>query len=407
MAGIADFLKVEMALTTAPFALTPTWTDITSQVRAGSRIERQLGHNGPGTASIVVDNRDGRWDPSSGYVSSPYAGNIVRDRLLRVTCSNNTFSSATGLFAGFLTDVRLHATEFDAFAVLEVSDALRLLEEYKLDDWTRTAELTGTRAGALLTQAGIPNGGSQADFRGTVDAGTVQMPARTYTGSALSALQDIARAEMALMYVDVDGLIQFYDRHELIHATARNTAQIQVDDDDYLPPLDLDIAGFSKTVAVSTTGDSGNAFTYTAGATTNFPETMRQELDLQVRFDADVESLAQSWQKMGETADTDSRPSGVRMWIAAAQGDNNATELSGFVDSDFELGNRIDVTYTPKGYASLATFQGTVKSISHEFGPASWHASVGLDPYETTWESAAANWYTVGATLSASDVLAL
>lgn len=68
-------LTVQIALASTPLATSPTWTDVSDYVRAGSvRIGRsnELADFQAGVLSVDLDNRDRRFDPT--YTSGPYYG---------------------------------------------------------------------------------------------------------------------------------------------------------------------------------------------------------------------------------------------------------------------------------------------------------------------------------------------
>ena len=69
----------------------PIWIDITSKVAAVNikrGKNRELERYNAGNASIVLHNEDRTFDPLNG--SSPYAGNIIPRRAVRVSTSGYT-----------------------------------------------------------------------------------------------------------------------------------------------------------------------------------------------------------------------------------------------------------------------------------------------------------------------------
>lgn len=110
--------KVEIGFGSAWDAASPTWTDVTSYVRA---VEVKRGRNGDldpfdiGTAYVQLDNRDGRFNPIN--TASPYYPNVIPRKQLRITgtyttptrtnlCTNPSFESNTtgwGTFSATIT----------------------------------------------------------------------------------------------------------------------------------------------------------------------------------------------------------------------------------------------------------------------------------------------------------------
>lgn len=93
-------IAVAIAFTTNP-ASTPSWTDVTTYV-AGFTYNRGRSHElenvQAGTASVMLDNRDRRFDPT--YASSPYSPNVRPMRRLRIQA---VWSAVTyDLFHGYI-----------------------------------------------------------------------------------------------------------------------------------------------------------------------------------------------------------------------------------------------------------------------------------------------------------------
>lgn len=92
---------VEIAFASAPNVANPVWTDVTPYVRS---IQTKRGRNDEldqyqaGTCSVVLDNRDRRFDPL--HSGSPYAPNVVPRKQLRVRA---TYGATTyPVFRGFI-----------------------------------------------------------------------------------------------------------------------------------------------------------------------------------------------------------------------------------------------------------------------------------------------------------------
>ena len=123
MTGVAS---VECAFTTAPFS-TPSWTDITEHVRSVS-IRRgrdfELARYSTGSASLTLDNRDRRFDPT--YASSPYYPYVIPGRRIRV---QGTQGSTYSLFDGFVESwPQEWQPPQEARAVLQAADGFKMLQ---------------------------------------------------------------------------------------------------------------------------------------------------------------------------------------------------------------------------------------------------------------------------------------
>jgi hypothetical protein len=95
-------LKVEIAFENDPYVSSPTWTDVTKYVRGEVTVKRgrnyELNKNDAGTASLTLENTDGRFDPLN--TSSPYAPYVLPYRQVRITA----FDGATtyNIFRGYV-----------------------------------------------------------------------------------------------------------------------------------------------------------------------------------------------------------------------------------------------------------------------------------------------------------------
>lgn len=135
---------VEIAFNDGPYAVSPTWTDVTEWVREMS-IDR--GRSGDwdtcdGTAIVVLNNRTRRFDPFN--TSSPYWDNTTnttkliprRQIRIRATYNATTYDVFRGYISGWppaWTDAGLDST-----VTLSCFDALQLLGQTSLPaDWSR------------------------------------------------------------------------------------------------------------------------------------------------------------------------------------------------------------------------------------------------------------------------------
>lgn len=130
---------VEVAFTDGPYVVSPTWTDVTSYVR-GMEISRGVPDDwtlqGDGSATVVLSNRDRRFDPFN--TTGPYYGNLLPRRQIRIraTSGGTTYDVFRGFIAGWppeWTDAGQDST-----VTLQCFDALQLLGSSSLPaDWSR------------------------------------------------------------------------------------------------------------------------------------------------------------------------------------------------------------------------------------------------------------------------------
>lgn len=77
--------RVSVAFADGPLVVAPTWTDVTAWFRSISTSRgrgSELDDYGPGTATIVLDNRDRRFDPA--HAAGPYYGSLLPRRQVKV-----------------------------------------------------------------------------------------------------------------------------------------------------------------------------------------------------------------------------------------------------------------------------------------------------------------------------------
>ena len=134
-------VRVRIAFYDGPYYANPGWTDVTSYVRSirtsrGRTDDWQ--HFSTGTASVELDNRDRRYDPT--YTAGPYYGylNPRAQILIDATVDGSTYYD---VFRGYVAGwpVRLSAAGYDSTVTLDCFDALGLLSTTELaPDWADT-----------------------------------------------------------------------------------------------------------------------------------------------------------------------------------------------------------------------------------------------------------------------------
>lgn len=139
---------VEIAFTSGPYVQSPTWTDVTAYVReTTTRRGRpdEFQDFGPGTATIILDNRDRRFDPLN--TAGPYYGNLVPRKQIRIRAEILVAGvmQSHEIFRGYVRGWPVSLTDagFDSTVTLEAFDALGLLEYEEIpedlaDDYIRS-----------------------------------------------------------------------------------------------------------------------------------------------------------------------------------------------------------------------------------------------------------------------------
>lgn len=363
---------------------TPVWTDVTAYVLSGktsrgaSRLDGPILRYEAGTASIVLDNRDRRFDPSN--LSGPYvSAGVTEVTAMRAIRVRATYGGTTyDLFRGYIDawDIAWEdpnwstatVTATDAFKVLASIDRVAVAT-------VGAGEDTGARVGRVLDSASWP----AADR--SVDTGDSTLQATDLSGSVLDELLLDADSELGELYVDGGGRIVFRNRTALLDTTRSNTSQATFGDGggSELPYVDLDLANddstFYNTVRITRVGGSAQTATDSASQALYYARTFTNDTII-LQTDADALHYAQ-W-LLAISKDPELRFASVTL-IPQADPANLWPQALGR-----ELGDRITVKRRPPGGGSVTTKDEFVRGIDHEFDPGGWR---------TTWTLQSADKY--------------
>lgn len=182
-----------------------TATDVTSDVRAVSirrGRSRELDTFTAGGATITLLNIDRAYDPTNR--SSAYYGQLVPR--VRVTITKDEIP----LFDGYVEDWSL---QFDvggyAEAVVSCVDALALLAQASLEEYTNDQQTPGLRIETVLTRP-------EVNFTPTldVDGGFAVLQDDTVTAGSnvLQYLQTVAATDLGRLFADGSGVLRYRDR---------------------------------------------------------------------------------------------------------------------------------------------------------------------------------------------------
>lgn len=124
--------RIRIAFADGPFVASPTWTDVTSYVRA---VKTSRGRTDDwqdfdtGTASVVLDNRTRRFDPT--YTAGPYYGNLQPRRQICIDATTDGGSTYKPVFRGYIDGWPVHMTDagFDSTVTVNCYDILGLISQ--------------------------------------------------------------------------------------------------------------------------------------------------------------------------------------------------------------------------------------------------------------------------------------
>lgn len=210
-AGVGPFLVLDDPV--AGKLDDPEWTlggtifyDVTQYVKSVviNRGRSSLFSNFPaGNATVAFNNHNRYFDPL--YTASPFAGNIIPKREIRI-------SAGTVIqFSGWVDDWNLtYAPNGDSVADAIAYDATGLLANRTLSSATPTVQTTGARINAILDTPDV----SWPSALRAVDTGQAILSAFPIEANtnALSYLQTVASSEPGNLFIDKTGNVTFQDR---------------------------------------------------------------------------------------------------------------------------------------------------------------------------------------------------
>ena len=191
----------------------PDWTlggtifyDITDYVRSFTiaRGRSNLFNQFPaGKASVEFNNHDRTFDPL--YTSSPFFGNIIPNREIRIT------SGTVVQFTGWIDDWNLtYSPDGNSIAEALASDATGLLANRTLSAGTPAVQTTGERINAILSSSDV----DWATGLREIDTGQAELSDYPIEegANALNYLQQVAKSEPGNLFIDKQGKVEFQDR---------------------------------------------------------------------------------------------------------------------------------------------------------------------------------------------------
>jgi len=332
--------------------------DITDQVRSVSvrrGRSRTLERTVAGICQIELDNRDRSFDPLN--TASPYYGSITPRKQFRVS------HDGAAIWAGNVEDWSWqYDLSGDSVAVAQGVDGFAILANATLTPGTAASELTGTRVGKVLTDAGWPvpqrnlNAGQM-----TLDADVV--PADT---NALTYLEKVSVSDPGLIFVAKDGAFTFLDRAQLQDPTSGGVTfgpgAGQIPFTEYQAASvteemrnDVQVTWYGGTVVAGTVTAASSASQAAYG---QFAYKLDTLLDTQTQAQLIADALINIYK------DPTYRIDRIGVRLDALTSAQTAQVL------DLELGDVVTVTWTPNGIGSAITQTVSIDQIEHRATPA-------------------------------------
>jgi hypothetical protein len=179
-------------------------TDKVKSIATRRGKNRQLDEFDGGLANVVFDNNDRTFDPE--YVNSPYYGQIIPKRAIRI------FSGGNPVFQGVIDDWNL---SYDPGGFSEASaaasDAFTLFNTQTLPAGTATAQKSGQRVNAILDLPDVDWSTQERE----IETGLTTLGADVFSQdtNVLEYLRTVARSEPGNLFIGRDGKVVFTDRN--------------------------------------------------------------------------------------------------------------------------------------------------------------------------------------------------
>lgn len=340
-----------------------TPVDITSDVY-GIRIDRGrsrwLDDFTSGTCAISLNNRDRKYDPNGG---GTYSDEIVPGKRFRVT------TASTPIFDGVTDDWDIEYTlGADSTATVVISDGFSDLGRTILTETATSSQLSSARLTTILDRADVGFPSAKRDIATgvtTLQADTIAdgTDVATYT-------QLISRTEGGRVFIAADGDLTFRNRYE----TQTTTGALKFADDGTGVPY------YGLSVAVGSELLYNRALVNRAGGTEQTADNASSQDAYGVRtlaytgllFNSDSDSLNFAQYLVSRYGTPEVRISGLDINLHAL----NATQAGNVAGT--ELGDVIQVVYSPPGGGTAIDVYAVVDRISHEIGPQNHMVSFGL-----------------------------
>ena len=341
-------------------------SDIAIQVATRRGRNRILGKFEAGTATVVLIDQNGDWNPDN--TSSPYYGKLLPLRKIRIWADydDGFGTDRYYLFSGYITSYdntfRIGTDDIQT-VTLQCVDAFRLFNNVTISSVSGTpaGQLSGARVNALLDSASFPS-----SMR-NVDAGDSALQADPGTQrDLLSALGTVSESEFGAFYMDNEGTATFLSRNTLAEK-ADQTPTVFSDTGTDLPYINVDFAyddtQIFNDVTVTRSGGVAQNVQSTSSIETYFIHSGSRS---NILVQTDQEALDQATMILNAKANAVFRIDSITLNLKDT---TDAALITAGLDLD--IFNLINVTKTTPGPSSV-TLELFVQGVQHDITNRSW-----------------------------------
>lgn len=331
----------------------PIFYDITDKV-TGVNVKRgknrQLDRYSAASATVQLNNEDRIFDPLN--TSSVFYGNIIPRRQIRIR------SGGYNQFVGLVEDWNFdYDVSGKSNAEIVASDGFTLLAQQKLTAGTATAQLTGQRVAAVLSQPSVawPLGNR------IIDDGLNSLGADVFdpTEFALTYLQAVETSEQGQFFINRDGYVRFVNGG--VTPTSSTITPLFSDAGDGIPYTGAQVSYGTELLFNNVSVE------YTAGtAIANNPDSeilygiTSTSVSTLLPSALSADSLAEFW--VAKYGEPEYRFDALTVSLEALEGLQKEQVLQ------FELGDIIQVKFTPNRVGDPIERYGQIIGISHNVG---------------------------------------
>ncbi len=341
--------------------------DVTDKVRSVSvrrGKNRQLDAFDAGLANIVFINNDRTFDPENP--NSPYAGQIIPRRAVRIS------SGGQVVFTGTVDDWNLtYDTSGYSEASAACSDAFSLLKNQALPAGTAVPQLSGARIEAVLDNPSV----DWPDDKRLINPGTIELGADVLTAetNALEYLRLVAKSERGQVFIGKQGDLVFQGRT----LTSEPNFVVFADDGTGIPYQEMKVV-------------YGSELLYNEIVLTNFDDITATASDTESIGQYGVLNLTETGLLIKNTSDL------VNIAVITArkysQPEYRFEALSFTLDKytpevqarliDLEIGDIVQIIFTPNQIPPAISKFAEVISISHDVSPGMHAMTLGFSTVE-------------------------
>jgi len=336
------------------------YADVTNRVKSVSISRgknRDLDRFNAGVLSVTFDNTLREFDPL--YPQSPYAGNLVPRRDIRVTTDN------LKAFVGKVLDWNLgYSQNLQSEATVEAADGLTSLAQQVLTFGTATEQNTGARIEAVLD---MPSVDWPEDLR-SIDEGQATLGADIFEGNALTYLQKVESSEAGLFFVNREGKATFRNRL----ASPTTSDSLLFSDDGEGIPFSPAVVDYGSELLYNQVIVSSPAGTATANSALSQSRYGILETSVDTLLSTEEQATALATFLLDRYEEPEYRFASISVVMTALTA---AQRLKLYA---LEMGSVISVRFTPNSIGEPIERSGRVISINHDIDPQTHVMTLGV-----------------------------